>query len=272
MALTMGSGPFGTRPAGVFNFRVATDHVLYFENSPRRVRVVFNGVTVAESRRAKLLHETAHLPVYYFPEGDVHRQLLVPTDLRTHCPVKGDARYWSLLVRGRVAQDAVWSYPEPLEGAPSLAGYLAFSWNKVDHWFEEEEEIFVHPRDPYHRIDVIVSSRHVRVSLNGEVLATSRRPTLLFEAGLPERYYLPEEDVRTDLLVPSGSQTRCPYKGLASYWSMKTGDELAEDLVWSYPHPLPEVARIAGLLCFYNERVELEVDGELQPRPETPFT
>ncbi len=271
MSLTMGTGPFGTHPAGVFNFDMPTKHVLYFEDSPRRVRVVFNGEVVADSRHPKLLHETRHLPVYYFPERDVRMDLLIPDDHRTHCPVKGDARYWSVVVGDRRAERAVWSYPESIEGAPPLAGYLAFYWDRMDQWFEEDEEVFVHPRDPYHGIDVIRSSRHVRVSLNGQLLAESLRPRLLFETGLPPRYYLPEEDVDRDLLVASASQSRCPYKGMASYWSVKAGDELVSDLVWSYPRPNPGVGDIAGLLCFYNERVDLTVFGELQPRPRTPF-
>lgn len=271
MTLTMGTGPFGAQPSGVFNFEVPIGHVLYFEDSPRRVRVVFNGETVADSRRVKLLHETAHLPVYYFPEQDVRMDLLTPTAHQTHCPVKGDASYWNIVVGERGAENAVWSYPEPLEGAPPLGGYLAFYWDRVDRWLEEDEEVFVHPRDPYHRIDVIRSSRHVAVSLNGELLAESRRPRLLFETGLPVRYYLPEEDVRHDMLVASESLSRCPYKGTATYWSVKIGDELATDLVWSYSSPNSAVAGIAGLLCFYNERADLIVDGELQSRPRTPF-
>ncbi len=271
MALTMGSGPFGTQPSGVFNFEVTSGHVLYFEDSPRRVRVLFNTEAIADSRRVKLLHETAHLPVYYFPERDVRMDLLTPTARHTHCPVKGDACYWTIVVGDRTAENAVWSYPDPLVEAPPLAGYLAFYWDRADQWFEEDEEVFVHPRDPYHRVDVIRSSRHVAVRLNGELLAESPRPTLLFETGLPVRYYLPEEDVRRHLLVPSKSQSRCPYKGIASYWSVKDGEETATDLVWSYPRPMAAVADIAGLLCFYNERVDLTVDGELQPRPRTPF-
>lgn len=270
MTMTMGSGPFGTQPSGIFNFDVTTRHVLYFEDSPRQVRVLFNGETIARSRHVKLLHETAHLPVYYFPQRDVRMDLLTPTARHTHCPVKGDARYWSVVVDDRTAEDAVWSYPEPLAGAPPLAGYLAFYWERVDRWFEEDEEVFVHPRDPYHRIDVVSSSRHVTVSLNGELLAESRRPTLLFETGLPTRYYLPDDAVRSHLLVPSEEHSRCPYKGRASYWSVKIGEELAADLVWSYPRPNPQVADIAGQLCFYNERLDLTVDGELQPRPRTP--
>ncbi|MDQ3966496.1 MAG: DUF427 domain-containing protein, partial [Actinomycetota bacterium] len=138
-----------------------------------------------------------------------------------------------------------------------------------DAWYEEDEEVFVHPRDPYHRVDILDSSRHVRVLVNGEVVAETDRPELLFETGLPTRYYIPPEDVREELLVPSDTTTQCPYKGVASYWSVDAGGELFEDLSWYYPEPLPEAAKISGLLCFFNERVDLEVDGEKQPRPRT---
>jgi uncharacterized protein (DUF427 family) len=131
----------------------------------------------------------------------------------------------------------------------------------VDGWYEEDEQIFGHPKDPYHRIDILASSRHVRVRNGGVLLAESRRPMLLFETGLPVRYYLPAEDVRTDLLEHSDSHTRCPYKGVASYYSVQTRDELARDLGWYYPDPSPEAGRIAGLVCFYNERADLAVDA-----------
>ncbi|HZY56729.1 MAG TPA: DUF427 domain-containing protein [Rubrobacteraceae bacterium] len=271
MALTVGTGPFGEQSNGTFNFEAKPPwgHTLYMEDSPKRVRVIFNGETVADSRRVKLLHETGHLPVYYFPEEDLRHDLLEPSDHTTYCPFKGDASYRSVRVGDRVAENAVWSYPEPIDSAPPLAGYAAFYWNKMDAWYEEDEEVFVHPRDPYHRVDILDSSRHVRVLVNGEVVAETDRPELLFETGLPTRYYIPPEDVREELLVPSDTNTQCPYKGVASYWAVDAGGELFEDLIWYYPEPLPEAAKISGLLCFFNERVDLEVDGEKQPRPRT---
>ncbi|MGH8909894.1 MAG: DUF427 domain-containing protein, partial [Egibacteraceae bacterium] len=163
------------------------------------------------------------LAVYYLPEGDVRKDLLELTDRRTRCPFKGDASYWSVRAGGRVAVDAVWGYERPLDHAPPLAGHRAFCWERMDHWFEEDEEVFVHPRDPYTRIDVLSSSRHVRVLWGGEVLADSLRPRILFETGLPARYYLPAQDVRAGLLTPTPTLTRCPYKGLASYWSARVG-------------------------------------------------
>jgi uncharacterized protein (DUF427 family) len=166
----------------------------------------------------------------------------------------------------------VWGYPEPIDSAPPLADYLAFYWRMMDHWYEEDEEIFVHPRDPYHRVDVLESSRHVKVSVNGEVVAETERPKILFETGLPPRYYIPPEDVREEALVPSDKRTQCPYKGVASYYSVEADGRRAEDLVWYYPEPIPEAAKIRGHLAFFNERVDLEVDGVEQERPKTQWS
>ena len=274
MALTLGTGPFGAQSTGTFNFEVKApgDHALYLEDSPRRVRARFNGETVVDSRRVKLLHEAGHLPVYYFPEEDVRMDLLEESDHTTHCPFKGDASYWSVRVGDKVAENAAWSYPEPIDSARPLAGLIAFYWRKMDHWYEEDEEVFVHPRDPYHRVDVLDSSRHVKVTLNGEVLAETERPKLLFETGLPPRYYIPPEDVRQEALVPSDMKTQCPYKGIASYYSVEAGGGRVENLVWYYPEPIPATGKIKDHLCFFNEKVDLEVDGEMQERPQTPWS
>ena len=274
MTLTIGTGPFGDQSTGTFNFEVRAprDHALYLEDTPRRVRVVFNGETIADSRRAKLLHEAGHLPVYYFPREDVRWERLEESDHTTHCPFKGDASYWSVRVGERVAENAVWGYPEPIDSCPPIAGYLAFYWRKMDHWYEEDEEVFVHPRDPYHRVDVLESSRHVKVTVNGEVVAETDRPKIMFETGLPPRYYIPPEDVREEALLESEKTTQCPYKGIASYYSVEAGGKRVEDLVWYYPEPIPEAPKIKGLLCFFNEKVDLEVDGEEQGRPRTQWS
>jgi uncharacterized protein (DUF427 family) len=266
MALAKGSGPFGEKSGGAFNFdtSVLEAHTLYFEDSPKRVRGVLNGETVVDSRRVKILHETGHLPMYYFPEEDLREDLLEQSDHTTHCPFKGDASYRSVRVGDKTAENAVWSYPEPLETAPPIAGYAAFYWRKMDKWLEEDEEVIGHPHDPYHRVDVLDSSRHVKVSVGGEVIAETSRPKILFETSLPARYYIPPEDVREDLLVPSDTQTVCPYKGIASYYSIKFGDASAEDLVWYYPDPLPEAQKVKDHLCFFDGQADLEVDGERQ--------
>jgi uncharacterized protein (DUF427 family) len=137
----------------------------------------------------------------------------------------------------------------------------------LEHREEEDDAVFVHARDPDARVEVVRSSRRVRIELGGEVLAESARPRLLFEPGLPTRYYLPKQDVRVELLEPSATTTRCPYKGAAVYWSLRLGETFVEDIVWSYPSPIPECRKIENLLSFYNEKVDIFVDGELQPRP-----
>lgn len=261
MALTVGSGPFGTKSEGEFNFDtgVLQAHTLYFEETHKRVRAVFNGEVVADSEHAKMLHETGHLPLYYFPYEDIKQEFLEKTDHTTHCPFKGDAAYWTIKVGDREADNAVWGYPEPLEQSPWLAGYASIYFGAMDRWLEEEEEISGHPRDPYHRVDVRSSSRHVKVSVNGTTVAETKRPMILFETGLPPRYYIPPEDVNTSLLTQSETQTECPYKGTSTYWSVENNGSSAEDVAWSYPEPLPEAEKVAGHLCFYGEGVETEV-------------
>ncbi len=189
MGLTMGTGPFGKKPAGTFNFQPdpPKQHALYLEPSPRRVRGVIGGETVVDSCHVALLHETGYLPIWYFPRSDVRFDLLEATDHTTHCPFKGDARYWTIRAGGKVAENKVWGYPEILPGTPDITGRVAFYWDAVEHWYEEDEEVFVHPRDPYHRVDLVPSSRNVRISLDGVVLAESSRPLACFETNLPTR-------------------------------------------------------------------------------------
>jgi uncharacterized protein (DUF427 family) len=269
MGMMTGTGPLGLRPEGSFNFDPPEPgRAVYLESTPKRIRAVLAGVTVADSSRAMLLQESGLQPVYYFPPRDVRTDLLEPTEKHTHCPKKGDASYYSIRIGDRVAENAAWYYPNPLDGAPPIRDLIAFYWDRIDQWFEEDEEVFGHARDPYHRIDIRRSSRHVKVSIDGQALAESGRALALFESNLPVRWYLPREDVLAELEA-SDLTTVCPYKGTASYHSVRRSDgSLAEDLVWYYVDPLPEAAPIAGLLCFYNERVDLELDGELQERPE----
>src|SRR5262245_34514359 len=172
MALSVGTGPFGDKPGGVFNFELPRPGgILYFEKYPRRIRAVFGSQTVVDSKRVKLLHETGHLPVFYFPKADVRLDLLERSLRTSHCPLKGDATYWSIRSGERSATNAAWSYEEPIDSARGLAGHLAFYWDPIDKWLEEDEEIFGHARDPYHRIDVLDTSRKLRISVRGEVVA-----------------------------------------------------------------------------------------------------
>jgi uncharacterized protein (DUF427 family) len=159
-----------------------------------------------------------------------------------------------------------------LPDGQDVSSFVAFVWGKMDAWFEEDDEVFVHPRHPYHRVDVLHSSRHVRIEVEGETIADTHQPRLLFETGLPTRYYIPKVDVHMDRLVRSGTHTGCPYKGSASYWSVQVRDRVIADLVWSYPNPHPEAFKIENLLAFYNEKVDIYVDGVLKPRPVTAWS
>lgn len=240
-----------------------------WEPSPRRVRVVFNGETVADTTHAVLMLEQAHLPVYYFPWSDIRRDLLVRTTNKTHCPFKGEAAYWSINAGGKVSENAVWSYPEPYAEMRQIKDHAAFYWNRVDHWYEEDEEVFVHARDPYKRVDVVLSHRPVKVVVGGQTVAETTNARFLFETGLPTRYYIPRDDVRMDLLAPSATRTRCPYKGEASYWSAAG----YPDIAWCYEDPIPECPKIKGLICFFNENVDaIAVDGQETPKPRTKWS
>ncbi|HZD26309.1 MAG TPA: DUF427 domain-containing protein [Alphaproteobacteria bacterium] len=249
------------------------DYDVHFEPCPRRVRVMFGGETVADSTQVQYLFETRHLPVYYFPREDVRMDLMRPTQHSTFCPFKGEASYWTVEAGGKAAENAVWSYEAPFPQTAEIKDYLAFYWDRMEHWYEEDEEVFVHPRNPYVRVDVLDSSRPVRIELGGETVAESRRSRFLFETGLPTRYYLPREDVRTELLVDSERTSRCPYKGTARYWHVEVGGERFEDVVWSYPEPLAEAARVKDYLCFFDEKVDaVHVDGKAMARPKTKWS
>ena len=270
MGLMTGTGPLGKQPAGTFNFEPPPPgKTLYLEPTPKRLRVEVGGVTIADSRRAMMLHESGQQPIYYFPPQDVRVDVLEDSDRHTHCPKKGDASYYTIRAGGEEVKDGAWYYPDPLPCAPPIKGLIAFYFNRMGRWLEEGEEIGVHPRDPYHRVDVLATDRHIRVSLEGTVLAETDRAVALFESNLPARWYLPAEDVKVEL-EPSDTLTRCPYKGTASYYSAKV--EGGKDLVWYYEQPLDEVGRIKGLVCFFNEKVDIELDGELQQRPDSPWS
>jgi len=243
-----------------------------FEPSPRWVRAVLNGTVVADSKRMRLLWEPGGLPVYAFPRDDVRMDLLTRAGERDD-PRKGPTTQWTARVGDREVADAAWTAERPPESCPDLRDHVILVWRAMDTWYEEDGEVYVHPRDPYHRVDVLHSSRHVQVEMLGETVADTRRPTLLFETGLPTRYYIPRMDVRMDLLVPSGTVTACPYKGRATYFGVRAGHRLARDVVWTYQFPIPECTRIENLLCFYNERVDaIHLDGELEEKPRSQWS
>ena len=238
-----------------------------FEPSHKRVRVVFGGEVIVDTDDALYVWEIPFFPQYYLPLGDVAGDVLHPTATTTTSPDRGTARHFTVRAGGREAVDAAWSYPDsPVE---ALRGRVRLDWRAMDAWFEEDEEVFVHPRDPATRVQILPSSRHVVVSVGGVVVAESRRPLLLYETHLPRRTYVPKLDVRMGLLTPSATTTMCPYKGTARYWTLTTPEAVHPDLVWSYPAPFRESAPIAGHLAFFDERVDVVVDGVPQPRPWT---
>ncbi len=233
------------------------------ETNPKWIRGLVDGRVVVDSRRVELVWELPWYPTWYIPVDDVAAEIR-----RTGGDSPGD-----LVVGDRVLAGVVRT---PRAGDPELAGRVVIAFDALDHWFEEDVEVFVHPRDPHRRVDVLASSRHVRVLVDDLVVADTVRPVALFETGLPTRWYLRPTDVRLDLLRPSDTTTACPYKGTARYWSIVLADRTIPDAVWSYPTPLPESAGVAGLLCFYDDRADdgvvVEVDGVARPRPDTPFS
>jgi uncharacterized protein (DUF427 family) len=237
VALTYAAGPLGPQPSGSFNADLRSDGLLYVERSPRWIRGRLGGETVVDSRRAHLLYEHGRLPTFWFPEEDVRVDLLA---------------------------ERVERRPDE----PLLAGLVSVPWHELDEWLEEDERQVGHPRDPYHRIDVRRTSRRVVIAIDGQTVADTRRARVLFEAGLPSRWYIPQDDVAMDLLTPTDKNTVCAYKGTASYWSV--GGE--DDVAWTYREPLHDALEVKDHIAFFNERVDITLDGELEERPVTQWS
>jgi uncharacterized protein (DUF427 family) len=239
------------------------------EGSRKRVRAFLGGRAVVDTIAPVLVWEKPYYPTYYLPLSDVRARLEANGEA-SHSPSRGDATVYDVVIDGHTAKGAALRYPDsPIE---ELRELVRFDWPSMDEWFEEDEPVYVHPRDPYTRVDILASTRHVVVEVDGVRVADSHAPRILYETGLPARYYLPFTDVRQDLLRSSDTTTGCPYKGFASYWNIAIGDVEHKDLVWAYRSPFPECQKIAGLACFYNEKMDIYVDGELQERPRSPFS
>jgi uncharacterized protein (DUF427 family) len=240
----------------------ATGHgTIRIETSAKRVRAYLGGEVVADTVHPALVWEKPYYPTYYLPVRDVRTDLLEADGEVDRSPDRGDGQTFTVRAGGKEAPGAAVRYADSPIG--ELRHLIRLDWSAMDAWFEEDEEVFGHPRSPYTRIDILPSSRHVRIELDGVPIAESSHPRLLFETGLPTRYYLPKTHVRMDLLTHTDTVTHCPYKGSAEYWSVRAGDAVHEDLAWSYPTPLPESERIAGLVAFYNDKVDVYVDGVL---------
>ena len=237
---------------------------------PRRIRAYLGAEKVLDTTRALYVWEWPHYPQYYIPLDDVRRDLLV-SEGHAQQTGRGLAELHGLRVEGpgethrpraaRLIADSA------IEG---LKGTVRFEWAALDVWFEEDEQVFVHPRSPYVRVDALRSTRRVRVELEGAVLADSAAPVMVFETGLPTRYYFHRTQVDFEHLLPTDTVTECPYKGVTSgYWAARVGDTLVDDVAWTYDFPTRELLPIAGLIAFYNEKADLFLDDQRLERPHT---
>jgi uncharacterized protein (DUF427 family) len=237
----------------------------HVEPVPRWIRAKLGGETVVDSTRALYVWEWPYYPQYYFPLDDVRPGLLIPEGYSQHSP-RGMVEVQSVGDRKRAARVLVES---PVAG---LSGTVRFEWAALDAWFEEDEQVFVHPRNPYVRVDALQSTRRVQVELDGVVLAETSSPVLVFETGLPTRFYIHRTQVNFEHLIPTDTVTACPYKGITSgYWSLQTGGSVHRDLAWAYDFPTRQLLPIAGMIAFYNEKVDITVDGQQLERPKTHF-
>lgn len=238
---------------------------------PRRIRGVVAGHTVFDTTAALYVWEWPRYPQYYIPFADIDPAVLVDEGHEQRLR-RGTARRYALHVgeTSRPAALRVYGEDATLEG---LSGRARFEWDALDAWFEEDEQVFVHPRDPYVRADALRSTRHIRVELDGVLLAESTSPVLVFETGLPTRYYLNRTDIDFSHLTATETVTACPYKGTTSgYWSAKLGGATHADIAWAYDFPTRQLLPIAGLIAFYNEKVDITLDGQLLDRPVTHFS
>jgi uncharacterized protein (DUF427 family) len=243
------------------------DHI---EPVPRRVRAMLGGEVVLDTTSALYVWEWANYPQYYIPAADVRPGVLVDEDhpQKLH---RGTARRHGLVAGGVSRPGAARVFTD--DALAGLAGTVRFDWAALDAWFEEDEEVFVHPRSPYTRVDAVRSTRTVRVELGGLVLAESASPVMVFETGLPTRYYLNRTEVNFEHLEPSATVTSCPYKGKTTgYWSVRAGGTVHPDLAWAYDFPTRQLLPIAGMIAFYNEKVDISIDGQARERPVTHFS
>lgn len=230
---------------------------LQIQESPKRVRAALGGRMVVDSIDVLLVWEHPYYPHYYFPKGDVTARL-EPSGTFDPGHGLGDAdRFDVVSPGGQRVEGAAWCYP----AIDELRDHVRFEWSALDTWFEEDEVVIVHPRSPYVRVDTLGSSREVRVDFKGTTIAHSRRAVFLFETGLPTRFYLPQTDVRLDVIRPSDTRTSCPYKGHAEYVSVELDGKTHGDVGWTYPTPLREAMQVAGMIAFDHDKCTVSVDG-----------
>ena len=243
--------------------------VNHMEPVPRRIRGTVGARTVLDTTRALYVWEWPNYPQYYIPVADVDPAALVD-DQHPQRLSRGTARRHSVRAGDVLRPGAARVYGE--DAIPGLSGMVRFDWDSLDAWFEEDEQVFVHPRNPYVRVDAIRSTRTVRIELDGVVLAESSSPVMVFETGLPTRYYLNRTEINVEHLIRTETQTACPYKGTTSgYWSIRVSGSVHPDLAWAYDFPTRQLQPIAGLIAFYNEKVDIYLNDELLERPTTHF-
>jgi uncharacterized protein (DUF427 family) len=239
------------------------------EPAPRRVRAFLGGERVFDSVAARYLWEWPNYPQYLIPLGDFAADALRDEE-ETHRSSRGPVRRFAL--RGGDEERGGSVRVFTADSDEGLADLARIDWDAPEAWFEEDEQIFVHPRNPYVRVDALRSSRKVRVELEGTLLAESESTVMVFETGLPTRYYFDRTSVDFSSLVPSETETACPYKGRTSgYWSVRVGERTEPDLAWTYDFPTRQLLPIAGLVAFYNEKLDISIDGRALLRPETHF-
>ena len=241
------------------------------EPGAKRVRAFLGGEVVVDTARPVLVWEMPYYPAYYVPLADVRAEL-EPDGGSVHSPSRGDARSFTVRAGGAEAPGAALRYEDsPIE---ALRDLVRLDWDAMDAWFEEDEEVFTHPRDPYTRVDILASSRHVRSRGRRASRSPSRHEPAAAVRDRPAGALLPAQAARParPARFPPRPVSHCPYKGQAEYWSVRAPDGVHEDLAWSYRAPLPESQKIAGLIAFYNEKVDIHVDGVLQERPSTKFS
>ncbi|KAK4561098.1 hypothetical protein LTR86_005053 [Recurvomyces mirabilis] len=245
--------------------------------TPRLIQLLFNGLYIVKTTDARYVWEHPFYPQFYVPAQALHDasksgQLTV-TDGETYQSDNGNTIGKQLILKvGERTIDKTVSFDPALAGsAKDLAGLVKIDFDSVDQWFEEASPIFVHPKDPFKRIEIIQSTRPIRVLIDGQQVAKTTTSQHLYETGLPARFYLPMTDVDPAVLRPSKTKTKCPYKGEAEYYSVEVNGKLHEDVVWYYNRPTIESAQVVSLLCFYNEKVDIELDGKILERPKTHF-
>jgi uncharacterized protein (DUF427 family) len=239
------------------------------EPAPRRVRGFLADHVVFDTTRAMYVWEWPYYPQYYVPLADVTLDLLVGENITQHTP-RGVVDLHTVRVCDELRPHAAKILRK--SSVDRLRDTVRFDWAALDAWFEEDERVFVHPRNPYVRVDALRSTRSVRIELEGVVLGESSSPVMVFETGLPTRYYLNRTEINFDRLIAADTVTECPYKGTTSgYWSIRMADQIHRDAAWSYDFPTRQLLPIAGLIAFYNEKVDIFVDGRKLDRPKTHF-